>query len=120
MKNTTDKTTSNAGAGAESAQLSADTQRTIAEIRSRGLYRRCETMGEGGWQAIANEIADWRSYWLSAEDSEGTHFDDSITAKNDKTAKAYFEETYRLADLAFYSIHELTTSQREIAGSANL
>ena len=75
-------------------------------------------MGEGGWQAIGPEIANWKSYWLSAEGSDGEHFDDNITAKDDKAALNYFSKTYRLADLAFYTIHELTTSNRAIAGTS--
>jgi hypothetical protein len=115
MNTDTDK--NKGSATPEVAQLSSDTQRSIKAILDRGYYVRSQTMGEGGWPAIANEIANWRSYWLRAEDSEGNHFDDSITARNDKAAKAYFEATYHLKDLAFYSIHELTTSHREIASS---
>ena len=70
-------------------------------------------MGEGGWQAIAKEIANWRSYWLSATDSNGDHFDDNITAINDKVAKGYFETTYDLNALESYSI--LERNYREIA-----
>ncbi len=99
------------------AQLSPDTLRTINEIRQRGYYVRSQTMGEGGWHAIAAEIKNWRSYWLSAADSNGDHFDDNITAISDKVAKSYFLTTYDLNALEFYSIHELTTSQREIATS---
>lgn len=114
----TENTQQQASAEAVSPRrLDPDTLRSIEAIRRNGYYVRSQTMGEGGWPAIHAEIADWKSYWLSAEDSEGTHFDDSITARNDKTAKAYFEATYHLKNLAFYSIHELTTSNREIATS---
>ncbi len=116
MQNPTPKQTASAP---ENVQLSPDTLRSIKAIRERGYYVRSQTMGEGGWHAIAPEIKNWRSYWLSAADSNGDHFDDNITAINDKVAKSYFQTTYDLDALEFYSIHELTTSNREIQSSVN-
>lgn len=95
--------------------MNADTQRSIKEILARGYYLRSQTMGEGGWSAIRKDTANWKSYWLSAKDPDGAHFDDSIVAKDDKAAKAAFASIYRLAELPYYSIQEVTTSYREIA-----
>ena len=116
-KTTQTDTVTKASARPENVRLSPDTLRSIEAIRRNGYYVRSQTMGEGGWPVIAKEIANWKSYWLSAADSSGEHFDDSITAINDKVARAYFEATYDLSALEFYSIHELTTSNREIASS---
>lgn len=93
------------------AALDCDSQRTITQILERGYYNRCETLGEGGWPYLTQFIDGWKSYWLFGHDGE-THFDDSITAKNDKAAKAAFHSKYHLNQLDSYTIVEQTINNR--------
>ncbi len=109
--NTSDTTTT----ASAQPELNGDTLRTIKAICKNGYYVSGTTLGVGGWPELYNRIGnDWKTYRLYACD-EGSHFDDKLTAKNDKTAIKAFRDRYDFAKMSDWHIDEEIHRNRTIA-----
>jgi muconolactone delta-isomerase len=83
----------------------------IDDIRNRGWYRKGQTFAAGGWGEVYKFASNWRTYILTDSDPNGTSPEiDQITAKDDKAAKAGFEELYNISETD--SIWERKTRHR--------
>lgn len=81
--------------------MNNDTKREINQILEDGYYQQGTTLGEGGWDFLYSRgIGQWQEYhlWINEE------FAETITAKDDETAKKAFRELFHVPSINSYTI----------------
>ena len=73
--------------------MNQDTERSVAEIKTQRWYPKSKALGAGGWGAVYQFAANWKTYIVSWPGSGETQ---PIVAEDDQVAWRVFADLYFL------------------------